>query len=179
MNNANALRDLPEDAAAPAVELDWDVIEPFHQRVVVAPEHLDDFRHTNNVVYLGWLEQVAWRHSQHLGLGFADYERLGAGCVARRHELDYLAPTFAGDVLHLATWIAETDSRLTMWRGYQVIRESDRRTVLRARTLWVCVDLASGRPRRMPAEFTATYHPARARPKPKAGKGEPGARRDS
>ncbi len=139
--------------------LPWDVPAPFTQRVGVGGEHVDAFGHTNNVVYLSWLEQVAWAHSERLGLGFADYERLGAGCVARRHELDYLAPTYAGDTLWLATWIHETDARLTMWRAYQVIRESDRKTVMRGRTLWVCVDMASGRPKRMPPEFVAAYRP--------------------
>ena len=130
--------------------------------MVVEPQHLDHFQHTNNVVYLSWLEQVAWGHSQQLGLGFADYERLGAGCVARRHELDYLAATFAGDTLWLATWIAETDAKFTMWRAYQVIRESDRKTVLRGRTQWVCVDMKSGRPKRMPPEFVSAYQPVAA-----------------
>lgn len=139
--------------------LPWDVAAPFTQKVVVDPQHLDHFQHTNNVVYLSWLEQVAWGHSQQLGLGFADYERLGTGCVARRHELDYLAATFAGDTLWLATWIAETDAKFTMWRAYQVIRESDRKTVLRGRTQWVCVDMKSGRPKRMPPEFVGVYKP--------------------
>jgi len=48
----------------------------------VAPEHLDEFGHTNNVVYLSWLQDVAWAHSVSLGFGMADYRRVGAGCVA-------------------------------------------------------------------------------------------------
>lgn len=144
---------------APA-ELDalWDVERPHLLTVTVGTEHLDRFGHTNNVVYLGWLEQVAWSHSVSLGLDFDSYETLGAGCVARRHELDYLAATFAGDRLWLATWVHENDFRLSMWRRYQIIRESDRRTVLRGQTQWVCVDMKSGKPRRMPAEFQA-YKP--------------------
>ena len=138
----------------------WDVRDPYIERVTVQPEHIDRFGHTNNVVYLSWLEQVAWSHSQSLGLGFADYERFGCGCVARRHELDYLAPTFAGDELLLATFIHENDGRLSMWRGYQIIRAGDGKTVLRARTQWVCVDLKSGRPRRQPPEFVQAYRPA-------------------
>ncbi len=138
----------------------WDVRDPFIERVTVQPEHIDRFGHTNNVVYLSWLEQVAWSHSQTLGLGFADYERFGCGCVARRHELDYLAPTFAGDELLLATFIHENDGRLTMWRGYQIIRAGDGKTVLRGRTQWVCVDMKTGRPRRQPPEFLAAYKPA-------------------
>jgi acyl-CoA thioester hydrolase len=134
---------------------EWDVERPYVEEVRVGSEHLDRFGHTNNVVYLSWLEQVAWGHSLSLGLDFEAYERIGAGCVARRHELDYLAPTFTGDRLWLATWVHENDFRLSMWRRYQIVRESDRRTVLRGQTQWVCVDMQSGKPRRMPAEFRA------------------------
>lgn len=148
------------NAPAGAQGIAWDVAAPFVQIIRVGAEDLDRFGHTNNVVYLTWLERVAWAHSQQLGLDFPDYERIGCGCVARRHELDYLAPTFAGDELLAATWIAENDGRLSMWRGYQIIRASDGRTVLRGRTHWVCVDLASGKPRRQPPEFVAAYKPA-------------------
>jgi acyl-CoA thioester hydrolase len=137
----------------------FDVPAPFFRTLTVGAEHLDDFAHTNNVVYLSWLQDVAWAHSESLGFGMADYQRIGVGCVARRHELDYLAPTFAGDVLHVATWIAENAGRHDMWRAYQIVRASDGRTVLRGRTQWICVDMKSGRPRRQPAEFIAAYVP--------------------
>ena len=137
--------------------LSWDVPAPFTLAVTVGPEHLDAYQHTNNVVYLGWLEQVAWAHSNALGLDMAAYCRLNVGCVARRHELDYLAPTFAGDALMLATWIHENDGRLSMWRRYQIIRVADAKTVLRGATQWVCVDMTTGRPKRQPPEFVAAY----------------------
>jgi acyl-CoA thioester hydrolase len=140
----------------------WDVASPYIEVQSVGPEHIDRFGHTNNVIYLSWLEHVAWAHSISLGLGFDAYERLNAGCVARRHELDYLAATFAGDELLLGTWIAECDARLTMWRAYQIIRVRDGKTVLRGRTQWVCVDLKSGKPKRMPPEFVAAYKPQAA-----------------
>lgn len=135
----------------------WDVVSPFVETVTVERAHLDAFGHTNNVQYLRWLEQVAWNHSISLGLGFDAYERNGVGCVARRHELDYLAATFENDQLHVATWVAENDGRLSMWRGYQIIRTSDEKSVLRGRTHWVCVDMKSGRPRRMPAAYVEAY----------------------
>ena len=141
----------------------WDVDAPFVEAVVVAADHLDQFGHTNNVQYLRWLEQVAWNHSISLGLGFEEYQQQGAGCVARRHELDYLAATFEGDELLLGTWVHENDGRLSMWRAYQIIRVKDQKTVLRGRTHWVCVDMRSGRPKRMPAAYVAAYQPAVAR----------------
>lgn len=143
----------------PPTRFDWDVVYPHVLPVTVRPEDTDGMGHTNNVAYLGWLERVAWDHSHKLGMNIERYRALDAGCVVRRHELDYFAPTFAGEELLLGTWIIENDARLTMWRGYQIIRPADRKLVLRGKTLWVCVDMKHGRPRRMPPEF-AVYVPA-------------------
>lgn len=137
--------------------LKWDVAHPFIKPVTVSAEHIDAFGHTNNVVYLRWLEEVAWAHSNALGLDMDTYRRLGAGCVARRHELEYLAPTFAGDALLTATWIHENEGRLDLWRRFQIIREGDGKTVMRAATRWVCVDMVSGKPKRQPPEFVLAY----------------------
>ncbi len=135
---------------------DWDFPAPHIQPQTVDQSHLDPMRHTNNVVYLAWVEQIAWHHSRQLGLHWEDYVRLGHGMVARRHELDYLAPTVAGDSLLLATWIIGID-RLSITRAYQFVREQDNKTVFRGLTRWVCVDLASGRPRRLPSGFEQAY----------------------
>ncbi|MFT4046911.1 MAG: thioesterase family protein [Solimonas sp.] len=150
--------DASADTGAIAADAVWDVEKPFVEIVTMQSGDIDRFGHTNNVVYLSLLERVAWSHSVSLGLDFEAYEKLGSGCVARRHELDYLAPTFAGDTLWLATWVHENDLRLSLWRRYQIVRASDRRTVLRGQTQWVCVDMKSGKPKRMPPEFRA-YRP--------------------
>ena len=137
--------------------LAWDVPKPFCQRLVVGSEHLDGFGHVNNVTYLKWLEDVAWAHSNALGLDWDAYRQLNTGCVVHRHELDYLAACFAGDALISATWIHENSGRLDMWRRYQIIRISDGKTVMRAASRFICVDFTSGRPKRQPPEFVAAY----------------------
>lgn len=143
------------------IALPWDVARPYLLPITVGPEHLDGFGHVNNVAYLKWLEDVAWAHSNALGLGWEAYRALNAGCVVRRHELDYLAATFAGEQLCAATWIHENSGRLDMWRHYQIIRVADGKTVLRARSHFVCVDFTSGRPKRQPPAFVAAYAPGR------------------
>ncbi|MCI0749477.1 MAG: acyl-CoA thioesterase [Nevskiales bacterium] len=140
--------------------LPWDVLDPFVQPVTVLPSDLDEYGHTNNVVYLSWLERVAWAHSLSLGLSMDDYRRLGYGCVARKHELEYLAPTFAGEELLLGTWIQKNDGKYSIWRSHQIIRPADGKTVLRGQTHWVCIGLASGKLERMPPEFVQAYRPA-------------------
>lgn len=137
-------------------EIAWDFPHPHILKTRVQAGDIDVMRHTNNVVYLRWLEEIAWNHSRHLGLDEAAFERLGHGMVARRHELDYLLPTFLGEEIWLATWILRTD-KLSARRGYQFVRAADGQTVFRGRTLWICVDLKAGRVRRMPPEFSAAY----------------------
>lgn len=137
-------------------EITWDFPDPHILKVRVQAGDIDLMRHTNNVVYLRWLESIAWDHSRHLGLDEAAYERLGHGMVARRHELDYLLPTFLDEEIWLGTWILRSD-KLTIRRAYQFLRPGDSQTVFRGRTLWVCVDIKEGRVRRMPPEFQSAY----------------------
>ena len=80
--------------------------------------------------------------------------------VITRSEFDYLKPSHLGEQLVAATWIVEWDEKLTMQRRFQVIRPADGATVLRARMRFACVDVESGRPRRLPPEFIAGYGPA-------------------
>ncbi len=137
----------------------WDHPAPYLRPMRVAPEHIDLMQHTNNVVYLQWLEDTAWAHSCALGLSPAGYAEQGHGVVVRQHELTYLAPTRLGEDLLLATWLVAAD-RLTLTRQFQFWRPADGQTVFRARTLYVCVDIAQGRARRMPPLFQQVYHAA-------------------
>jgi len=138
------------------MEPNWDYPNPHTMAVSVEDGHIDLMRHTNNIVYLQWLEAVAWSHSQSLGLGPAEYEALGHGMVVRQHELNYLQATRLGERILLATWLVKVD-RLSTWRRYQFIRLDDGETVFRGGTHFVCVDIAEGRLRRMPPEFHAAY----------------------
>ena len=142
--------------------LPWKVPSPHIERVVVDESHIDEMGHTNNVVYLGWLEQAAWAHSKKLGFSIDDYRRIGCGVVARKHELEYLLPTFVGDELLIGTWVSGNDGKLSTYRDYQIIRAGDGKTVLTGRTHWVCVDMTTGRARRMPPEFIEGYRPVQA-----------------
>jgi acyl-CoA thioester hydrolase len=65
----------------------WDYPNPHLLPLTVDDQHLDAMRHTNNVVYLAWVEQVAWHHSHQLGLSWDDYVRLGHGMVAYNARL--------------------------------------------------------------------------------------------
>ena len=143
-----------------AEELPWDVGQPFVRALSPGVDDIDGLRHTNNAVYVRWCESVAWEHSASLGLTLADYERLDRAMAIRRGEYDYLLPSSVGDELRLGTWLADSDGKLTLERRFQLIRVRDRKTLLRGRWTLVCIEMASGRPRRMPGEFVSVYLPA-------------------
>ncbi|MOA17273.1 Acyl-ACP thioesterase [compost metagenome] len=137
--------------------MSWDLPAPFVLEIEVGAEHIDVLGHANNTVYVGWMEQCAWRHSQSLGLSIDDYRRLDRAMAVVRHEIDYLAAARLGERLQLGTWIVAADGRLSMQRQFQLWRPSDGATLLRARTRFACIELSSGKLRRMPAEFVEGY----------------------
>ncbi|GHB19835.1 acyl-CoA thioesterase [Salinicola rhizosphaerae] len=135
----------------------WDYRDPFLLEFTVERSSIDHYGHVNNAEYLRWNERASWDHSRHLGLTLDDYRALDRGMVVHRHELDYLAPAFEGDHLTLATWIVACDGRLTLTRRFQLIDAATSRTLLRAQTRFACIELSSGRPKRMPARFVDVY----------------------
>lgn len=140
--------------------MSWDLPTPFVIDLQVAADDIDGLGHANNAVYVSWLERCAWRHSQSLGLDLVEYRRLDRAMAVVRHEVDYLASAYEGDELQVATWIVESDQKLRMKRHFQLIRPADGVTLLRASTTFVCIELSSGKPKRMPAEFLEGYGPA-------------------
>ncbi|MCF8469698.1 MAG: acyl-CoA thioesterase [Parvibaculum sp.] len=137
----------------------WDWPAPFVYETTVEAGHIDDFQHTNNVVYLTWMAKAAWEHSKALGLDFTHFTRLNRGMVVRRHELEYLAASHEGQRILVGTWITANDRRLRLRRRFQMVNAQTGETLLRGLTDFVCINIESGRATRMPAEFANTYAP--------------------
>lgn len=135
----------------------WDLPEPFSIELRVQPDDIDDYGHVNNAVYLRWLDQVAWAHAEAVGVGRAMHSRMRRGMAAMRTELQYLAPALEDDELLGGNWIVHSDGRLRAQRRYQIVRPSDGATLLRALSLFVCIDIDSGRPSRMPEVYSENY----------------------
>lgn len=135
----------------------WDYPNPFTIRVSPQAGDIDGLNHVNNAVYLQWCEQAGWGHSEYLGLYLEDYRRLDRAMAIRRGEYDYLLPAVLGDDLLLSTWLTASDGKVCMTRCFQLINASSGQTILRGRWELVCIELTSGKARRMPPEFLAVY----------------------
>jgi len=138
----------------------WDYPRPHVLRACVEAVDIDGLNHTNNAVYVDWCQRSAWSHSVALGLDLERYRALDRAMAITYSEFHYLQASREGDEVAVATWITEWDRKLTMARRFQVIRVSDGVTLLRAAMRFACIELSSGRPRRLPPEFIAGYGPA-------------------
>jgi len=138
----------------------WDHPAPFTREYEVKTADIDGLQHTNNTVYVKWCEQAAWAHSVALGLNLDRYRQLDRAMAIRRSEYDYLQASQAGDKVIAGTWITGWDRRLTMLRRFQIVRPADGVTLLRGSMHFVCIQISTGRPRRMPAAFIEGYGPA-------------------
>lgn len=155
--------------------------DPLDQRPMPGPRfaahfkvrhyEMDALGHVNNAVYLHYLEQAAYEHSAAAGFSDERTRALGGIWIVRKHEIEYLRPATAGDVLQVVTWAVEFKGARA-YRDYAIFRCEDQSSdlhgltadtflppdqelpadpLVRARTLWVWADLATARPRRIPA----------------------------
>jgi len=148
-----------ENTGENLAQLNWDYPNPHSVKVQVHGDDIDQLGHANNRVYLNWIMTAAYAHSERLGLSVNDYLNIGVAMVAKRHELNYVAATFVNDELIVGTWIATNDNRFNSQRKYQIIRLTDDKTILRAETDWVSMNIKNGKPQRMPEEFIRCYQP--------------------
>ena len=135
----------------------WDRPDPFVVSIPVEQQHIDELGHANNVHYLNWLLTCSWQHSAHVGL--PPQEMLATGCAmaVREVRMQYLSATFAGDLLWVGDWLIHNDGRLRATRAFQILREADSTCVMRAEIDYICINVASGRPQRMPDVFVRSY----------------------
>jgi acyl-CoA thioester hydrolase len=125
----------------------------FEMTVPVLLADIDEQNHVNNAVYLRWIQDVATTHWKSLATAEA---QAAMGWVVLRHEIDYRSPATLGDEILLRTWVGQA-SRLKFERFTEILRKIDKQLLAQARTLWVPVDVRTGKPTRVSAELRAQF----------------------
>jgi acyl-CoA thioester hydrolase len=143
--NARAVHTPPDPAAV------------FTLPLAVGEEDIDMLGHASNIAYLRWVQDVAVAHSSAVGLDMEGYSRLGAVFVVRRHEIDYLRPVVRGEALELRTWI-DSASAAKCKRATEIVRRGESEVIVaRAMTTWGFIELATGRPTRIPDSVRVAF----------------------
>jgi acyl-CoA thioester hydrolase len=130
----------------------------FEIRRRVAWRDLDSAQHVNNAVYLEYVEECGMQVIAAHGWPVARMSAAGFAILLRRHQIQYLQPAFLDDELLISTWASDV-RRSSAVRHYQIRRARDRAVIANVHTLGVWIDLASGRPIRIPPAFLADFAP--------------------
>jgi acyl-CoA thioester hydrolase len=128
----------------------------YDHHLTVLPSDIDENEHANNLCYLRWMNEAALAHSAENGWTPQRYVDFGAAWFARKHTIEYLAPSFAGDKLIVRTGVSDW-YKFKSTRTYRILRISDGKVIAKAETLWVFVNLSTGKPTRLPKEVADAF----------------------
>ncbi len=130
----------------------------FDLEITVQAKDIDSLGHVNNVVYMHWMQDVATAHIDALGLGLREYLELKHAMVAVEHHVQYRKAAFEGEKIILRTWLDDINA-LYSFRQYVFYRPQDQSVLFMGNTKWACVEIATGRPKRMSPTFSQAYQP--------------------
>ncbi len=150
-------------------------VATFEMIVSVLPGDIDEQNHVNNTVYLRWIQDVATAHWKTLA---SAESQAAIGWIVLRHEIDYKMPASLGNEILLRTWVGKA-SRLKFERFTEIRRKSGRsnaepssgeidppqdgfavannQVLAQARTVWVPIDVRTGKPARVSADVRARF----------------------
>ncbi|MHC3127226.1 thioesterase [Brevundimonas sp. GN22] len=135
------------------------VLEPREDREIfivpldIKPEHIDENGHVNNVVYVGWLQDVG---TAHWNARFDEATRTKYSWVALRHEIDYfrgIMPDATG--IKARTWVG--DPQGPRFNRYVRIEDADGKVCAQGVSEWCLVEASTLRPQRIPADMLGPF----------------------
>lgn len=110
----------------------------------------------HNLAYLRFIETCRTRMAAQMGMDMRGMIERGEAPVVVRTEIEYRRPALLSDHLEVHGRV-ERIERARFWCGFEIIRPSDGAELVRCRQALALVDLGSGRPMRLPAEWAQRW----------------------
>ncbi|MGQ9652644.1 MAG: acyl-CoA thioesterase [Thermodesulfobacteriota bacterium] len=130
----------------------------FRMRRKVMWQEIDPSRQVNVATLLGHATDCGMEVSAAHRWPEARMRKHGFGIISRRHHLVCGRPAVMDDELEISTW-AYAPRGATCMRTYVISRARDNATVMQLVSLYVWVDMATGKPVRIPAKFLEDLAP--------------------
>lgn len=116
-------------------------------------QHIDVMGHVNNAVWVNWMEDIATAHWE----AEAEPEHVAAyAWVVVRHEIDYRGNIGVGESVTATTEIREGPSGARFDRHF-TFTNAQGKAIVRAKTTWAMIEIASGRLMRVPKAVSAPF----------------------
>ena len=125
----------------------------FTHAITAQSGDIDELGHVNNAVWVQWIQEVALGHWY--SVATPDHQARFIWVVVR-HEIDYLRPAIDGETVTGRTWVGKAPKGARFDRHMEFVG-ADGKVKVRAITQWAIIDVAAGRPIRVPAEVIAPF----------------------
>ncbi len=112
--------------------------------------------HVANDVFVRWMYETALQHSISLGIDLDAYVEMNTMIVVRRNEVDYYYPAYEGDEIVVKTWMDEL-RRSSATRYFEIRLKKDRRSLVKAKSIYVSLNLVTHRPASMPQRLINAF----------------------
>ena len=119
------------------------------------PEHIDQYGHVNNTVWLKWMEELAGSHWNAVA---RPQDRDLYAWFVTRHEIDYRGNIAEGETCTGTTEIKYGPSGARFDRHNTFVDGNDK-VLVTAKTTWAMIDRATGRLMRVPRDVAAPFLP--------------------
>jgi acyl-CoA thioester hydrolase len=127
----------------------------FELKLKVTSADIDDLNHVNNVVYVQWMDKVAFEHWEFLTQNNPLPEYIW---VVLKHEIEYLKQAILGDEIIVKTWVGET-------KGFKSERlmefYKNNQLLVKAKTVWGMLDVDNYKPSRIRENVLKVLQPAK------------------
>jgi acyl-CoA thioester hydrolase len=131
--------------------------QTFHLDFTPTASDIDENGHVNNVVYLGWMQDLA---TGHWAARLPVEEQSKWAWVALRHELDYRRALLPHEAATAVTWIGER--RGPRMDRYYRIDGPDGEMCAQGKSEWCLIDAVTRRPVRVPEWMETMFSAATA-----------------
>jgi acyl-CoA thioester hydrolase len=112
-------------------------------------QDIDMMHHLNNAAYLDYAMDAGVQLTSSFGWPMSYWMEEGIAFVARKNSIEYLSPAFLDDELEIVTWLFNVRPA-TLTRHFDIRRLRTDELLAQIQTLWVMLNLNTGRPMRIP-----------------------------
>ncbi len=116
----------------------------------------DAYGHLNNSQYARLMQETAFDAAAEIGYGFDWCIAQQRAFLIRSTEIEFLQAIRYGDTLVVTAWVDKI-RRVTARRRYELRSQLTGALVARGHSIWVFVDMATGRPMAIPTDIGAAF----------------------
>ncbi len=127
--------------------------EIFSKQFKVPKSSIDVRGHVNNLVYLEWCLEIAEAHWETKAT--SEMKKNYVWYVLH-HSIDYKDSVFEGEDLKIETWISDYKGAKCE-RLYKIVRISDQKVIIEAKTDWCLVNALTQRPSKITEEISTLF----------------------